>query len=327
MPISKARRLTRYVCQPTERASLRSTLLIRLYPVLIDRTDESATDRRDPCGIRARLGHSSERTTSAWVVNQVSNSISIVSVSKGIVLATIQAPTEPMDVVFAGGLAYVSASRTNKILVFNQTTLAQVASIPLYGDNPRALAVSPDGSKVYVAFALSGNGTTILPQTLAPPQSNPVNPALPSPPQVGLIIKWNDPTWSKDITYTMPDNDVAIIRTGSTPALAGYYSGVGTVNLGIAVNPVTGDVYVSNTDALNLTHFETNLVGHFVNNRITGIQASTGKITPYDLNPGINYSILPNPAALATALAASRRAWLSIRAAISCGWRPSEQTG
>lgn len=239
----------------------------------------------------------------AWVVNQVSNSISIVSVSKGIVLATIQAPTEPMDVVFAGGLAYVSASRTNKILVFNQTTLAQVASIPLYGDNPRALAVSPDGSKVYVAFALSGNGTTILPQTLAPPQSNPVNPALPSPPQVGLIIKWNDPTWSKDITYTMPDNDVAIIRTGSTPALAGYYSGVGTVNLGIAVNPVTGDVYVSNTDALNLTHFETNLVGHFVNNRITGIQASTGKITPYDLNPGINYSILPNPAALATALA------------------------
>jgi DNA-binding beta-propeller fold protein YncE len=239
----------------------------------------------------------------AWVVNQVSNSISIVSVSKRIVVETIHAKTEPMDVVFAGGLAYVSASRSNQILVFNETTLAHVATIPLYGDNPRALAVSPDGSKVYVAFALSGNGTTILPQSLAPPQSKPVNPALPTPPQVGLIIQWNDPTWSKDITYTMPDNDVAIISTGSTPALAGYYSGVGTVNLGIAVNPVTGDLYVSNTDALNLIHFETNLDGHFVNNRITEIQASTGTITPYDLNPNINYSILPNPAALATALA------------------------
>jgi DNA-binding beta-propeller fold protein YncE len=239
----------------------------------------------------------------AWVVNQVSNSISVVSVSKGIVVETIHARTEPMDVVFAGGLAYVSASRTNQILVFNQTTFAQVATIPLYGDNPRALAVSPNGSKVYVAFALSGNGTTILPQNLAPPQSAPVNPALPTPPQVGLIIQWNNPTWSQDITYTMPDHDVAIISTGSTPALEGYFSGVGTINLGIAVNPVTGDIYVANTDALNLIHFETNLDGHFVNNRITEIQASTGSIIPYDLNPKINYSILPNPAALATALA------------------------
>src|SRR3984957_298103 len=239
----------------------------------------------------------------AWVVNQVSNTISVVSVSKGIVVATISAKTEPMDVVFAGGLAYVSASRTHQILVYNLTTLSQVATIPLYGDNPRALAVSPDGSKVYVAFALSGNGTTILSDTLAPPQSAPVNPNLPPPPQVGLIIQWNDPTYSKNIKYTMPDNDVAIINTGVTPALAGYYSGVGTINLGIAVNPVTGDLYISNTDALNLTHFETNLVGHFVNNRITEIQASTGTVTPYDLNPGINYSILPNSAALATALA------------------------
>jgi YVTN family beta-propeller protein len=239
----------------------------------------------------------------AWVVNQESNSVSIVSVSKGIVLQTINTQTEPMDVVFAGGLAYVSASRTNQIQVFNQRSLAQVTSIPLFGDNPRALAVSPDGTKVYAALALSGNGTTIIPQQDAPPQSAPTNPALPAPPQVGLIVKWNDPNWSKIVTYTMPDNDVAIIATGATPTLAGYYSGVGTINLGIAVNPVTGDLYVSNTDALNTIHFETNLLSHFVNNRITKIQVSTGVITPYDLNPTINYSVLPNPAALATALA------------------------
>jgi DNA-binding beta-propeller fold protein YncE len=238
-----------------------------------------------------------------WVVNQVSNSISIVSVSKGIVTATLQAKPEPMDVVFAGGLAYVSVSRANEVLVFNQKTLALVATIPLLGGNPRALAVSPDGSKVYVAFALSGNGTTIIPSQIAPPPPAPTNKSLPAPPQVGLIVKWNDPNWSKDIGYSMPDNDVAVIKTGSTPALAGYYSGVGTINLGIAVNPVTSDVYVSNTDALNLTQFQPNLLGHFVNHRITKITTSTGAITAYDLNPGINYSILPNPSALATALA------------------------
>jgi DNA-binding beta-propeller fold protein YncE len=238
-----------------------------------------------------------------WVVNQVSNSISVVSVSQGIVIHTIDAKPEPMDVVFAAGLAYVSVSRANEVLVFDPNSLALVATIPLVGGNPRALAVSPDGSKVYVAFALSGNGTTIIPQTLAPPQSAPTNPDLPAPPQVGLIVQSTDPNWIQDISYTVPDNDVAIINTGTSPTLAGYYNGVGTINFGMAVNPVNGDLYVSNTDALNLIHFETNLLGHFVNNRITKIQTSTGVITPYDLNPGINYAVLPNPAALATALA------------------------
>ena len=63
----------------------------------------------------------------AWVVNQVSNSISVISVSKGIVTATINVKVpivplatgmsggEPMDVVFAGALAYVSVSRAHQI--------------------------------------------------------------------------------------------------------------------------------------------------------------------------------------------------------------------
>src|SRR5579871_5165905 len=36
----------------------------------------------------------------AWVVNQISNSVSVVSVSKGIVTDTIYAKPEPADVVF-----------------------------------------------------------------------------------------------------------------------------------------------------------------------------------------------------------------------------------
>src|SRR5450755_1310209 len=36
----------------------------------------------------------------AWVVNQISNSVSVISVSKGIVTDTIYAKAEPADVVF-----------------------------------------------------------------------------------------------------------------------------------------------------------------------------------------------------------------------------------
>ncbi len=239
-----------------------------------------------------------------WVVNQVSNSVSVVSVSKGIVIDTLSTALEPMDVVFAGPhQAYVSCSRSNAIDVFDTETHALVTTLPVYGGSPRAMVVSPDGDTVYAAFAISGNASTIIPASIAPPPPPPLNPKLPPPPQVSLIIAANDPQWRQYVTFDMPDNDVVAIRTGSSPSISGYYSGVGTINLGLDVNPTTGDLYVGNTDALNLTAFEPNLRGHWVNNRITRIQASSGHVTPIDLNPNINYNLLPNPQALSTALA------------------------
>jgi len=244
----------------------------------------------------------------AWVVNQVSGTVSVVSVSQGIVTATLYAPPEPADVVFAGnGLAFVSVARGNLINVYNASTKALVKSIPLAGEEPRALAASANGATVYVAFALSGNQTTIVSDSKAPAQPLPStipggNPNLPPPPQVGLIIAATDPTWSSVIKYTVPDNDVAAINT-STLAVTNYYPHLGTINLGLAVNPQTGYLYVANTDALNLVMFETALNGHFVNNQITSVNPTNGQTQIWDLNPGINYAQLPNPAALSTALA------------------------
>jgi len=241
-----------------------------------------------------------------WVVNQVSNSVSVVSLSKGIVTDTIYtgSGTEPMDVAFAGvNQAYVSCSRTNTIAVFDTNSHNLITTLPVFGGSPRALAVSVDGSAVYAAFAISGNATTIIPAPLAPPPPPPLNKKLPPPPQVALIVAASDPKWKSYITFKMPDNDVVVITAGASPFVTGYYSGVGTINLGLAVNPVTGDLFVANTDARNLTFFEPKLRGHWVDNRITRIQSANGQITPFNLNPRINYKILPNPAALKTALA------------------------
>jgi len=238
----------------------------------------------------------------AWVTNQISNSVSVVSVSKGIVTDTLYAKVEPSDVVFAQGSAFVSVARSNMVNVYNASTHALVKSIPLTGEEPRALAVSKDGSTVYVAFALSGNHTTIVPDTKAPPQPPPVNPALPTPPQVGLIVDASDAAWTSVIKYTMPDNDVAAISTTGL-AVTKYFPHLGTINLGLAVNPKSGNVFVGNTDALNLVMFETALNGHIVNHQIASVNPSTGQTQIWDLNPGIDYSQLPNPAAMATALA------------------------
>ncbi len=257
-----------------------------------------------PVGV-GPVSANSRSADEVWVVNQVSNSVSVLSVSQGIVTDTLYtgAGTEPLDVVFAGtNQAYVSCSRSNSIEVFDTGTHALISTLPLFGGSPRALAVSNDGNTVYAAFAISGNATTIIPPSVAPPQPPPQNPQLPPPPQVALIVSATDPNWTHYITFKMPDNDVVAIQTGSSPSVTGYYSGVGTINLGLAVNPVTGDLFVANTDALNLTFYLEGLRGHWINNRITRIQVANGQVTPFDLNPNINYNILPNPQALSTAL-------------------------
>lgn len=238
-----------------------------------------------------------------WVVNQVSDSISIVSVSQRIVTDTIYVEDEPADVVFAGSpqRAYVSVSRLNQVQVFNVSTHARVATIALTGSNPRALATSADGLRVYAALALAGNRTTLIPTANAPAPPAPTNPNLPPAPQQGLIVDATDPSWTSIVRYTMPDNDVAEIST-STNSVSRYFSGVGTTNLGLAVRPGTGEIYVANTEARNLVRFEPALRGHIVDNRVTRM-STTGQVTAFDLNPGINYSLLPNTAALSTALA------------------------
>ena len=193
-----------------------------------------------------------------WVVNELSDSVSVVSVSSGVVTDTIYVKDEPTDVVFASNLAFVSVSGNNEVRVYDANSHALTATIPLTGQAPRAMAVSPDESKVYVVFAESGNRTTLIPYQQAPPQPSPANSNLPAPPAVGLIVDATDPAWNPSvIKYNMPDNDVAEIDT-ATLQVTRYFPHVGTLNLGIAVQPSTGDLFVTNTDARNMVHFEPN---------------------------------------------------------------------
>ncbi|HXG49459.1 MAG TPA: hypothetical protein VNO52_17685 [Methylomirabilota bacterium] len=242
----------------------------------------------------------------AWVVNEVSDSVSIVSVARGEVIDTLYVKDEPADVVFAAGRAFVSASRNNRIVVFDLAQRTAITNIALFGENPRALAVSPDGARVYAAFALSGNRTTLVPAPLAPPQPPPAIPSLPAPPRVSLIVDAADPLWTTGanavIQFTMPDHDVVEIDTAAL-TIVRYFPRVGTINLGLAVHPIQGDVFVANWEARNLTRFERNLRGNMATNRVSRIDLASGAVTHLDLNPGFTYTNFPNLAEKTNALA------------------------
>ncbi len=178
----------------------------------------------DPVSVRART------VSEFWVVNHVSDSISIVDINSLNVVRTIQTKDEPADVVFAGSpqRAFVSCSQANTVQIFDPATGSLLGEVPIFGEDPRALAVSPDGQTVFAAVFESGNHSTILGgglammQTLAFPPNvvgdpagphggvNPppndgasflpaLNGANPAAPRVGLIVKKDaQGTWLDD---------------------------------------------------------------------------------------------------------------------------------
>jgi YVTN family beta-propeller protein len=264
----------------------------------------------EPVSVRARTNGE------AWVVNEVSDSISVVSLADGSTLATLQVPDEPADVYFAAGKAFVTCSGNRQMRVFDAVTRAPLATLPLNGIAPRALTGSADGSKIYAAFLLSGNGSTILPRTLAPAQPAPSNSSLPAAPRTALIVAGND----SRISWNVQDQDIAEIDT-TTLQVTRTFTGIGTHLFDMQVHPGTGKLWVANSDSLNLTRFEPQLNGHFSIHRLTQLTLS-GPTNPshFDLNTGIPRATTPAPASIAQALAQptglafsgdGSRAWVS----------------
>lgn len=170
----------------------------------------------DPVSVHFRTANE------AWVVNHISDSISVVDVAALRVIATIDTLDTPSDVVFAGSpaRAFVSCALPNTVQVFDPVTRQLVTNIIIEAERPKALAVSPDGQKVYAAIFESGNGTTLVGAKfrnqaffdnavsatngpyggLNPPPNNgdtfnpPLNSALPTnipPPATGLVVRRN----------------------------------------------------------------------------------------------------------------------------------------
>jgi DNA-binding beta-propeller fold protein YncE len=113
----------------------------------------------DPVTVRARTNNE------AWVVCQVSDEISIVDLTLKATIRSLATENEPADLVFAGTplKAYVSCAERESIQVFDPANLGTApVEILLKGEQPRALAVSPNGSTVYCAFFESGNRTTAI---------------------------------------------------------------------------------------------------------------------------------------------------------------------
>jgi YVTN family beta-propeller protein len=240
----------------------------------------------------------------AWVVNHLSDDISIVNLRTMHVRATLRVGDEPSDVVFAGTptRAWVSVSQEDAIKLYDPSNLAtapQVLAVP--ARQPRSLAVSADGGTVYAAILDGNDGTTVLTQAEAgdslPAPQPPMSTSLPAAPKTGLIVQftnghWRDVSgklWDLKVPYSVPRVEVVRYSTAN-PAAPASFGGLATSMFAAAVNPTTGTCAAIGTEARTEVRFEPNLRGHTTEGRVALIPTS-GSATSVPLNPHINYAV------------------------------------
>ncbi|HEX8338674.1 MAG TPA: carboxypeptidase regulatory-like domain-containing protein [Pyrinomonadaceae bacterium] len=244
----------------------------------------------------------------AWVVNWLSDTVSVVDLATGNVTRTFDVGDEPTDVVFAGadnGRAFVCVSGTREVKVFDANAPAASAPqvVEVRGKQPRSLARDETGSRVFVSVFESGNQTAVVPEHVVtqngglPPPTPALAQGLPPAPRTGLVVKWDgsgwvdergDARWTPAIPFRLADVDVAVIDAASV-SVSAELRGVGT-QIGNAVyDPAAARLLVVNTDAQNFTRFEPNLRGRFMRTRVSSVNPANGASAPFDLNPHINY--------------------------------------
>jgi YVTN family beta-propeller protein len=257
----------------------------------------------EPVSVRARDDRE------VWVVNHVSDSVSVVDLELGSVVKTLTPGDEPTDVAFAGGLAFVVCSQINRVIVYDLANLdAAPRVLEIEGEDPRALAVSPDGAKVYVAIFESGNGTTLVPHALVsdpsgpyggqnpPPNrgeqfSPPLRVDLPPSAALGLIVRkdvatgrWlddNGADWSGLVTWDLHDHDVAVIDVATLSVE--FISNVMNLNMHLVARG-DGRLAIVGTEALNHVRYEPNATGRFVRSVIALVDPAAAVVVS-DLNP------------------------------------------
>ncbi len=193
--------------------------------------------------------------------------------------------------------------------------------LSFFADTPRGLAVTPDGATVYVAAYQSGNQTTVINETavpngfgangaFGPPNNcwqNDADPACEqsvAAPEQGVIVKFNGTNWLDQngtnwnslVRFSLPDRDVFTVNA-NTLTSGSIYTGVGTILFNMAVNPVTGKVYVTNTELPNHINFEgpgihggSTVQGHLSESRITVLNPGGTTKDIQHLNQHIDYS-------------------------------------
>jgi len=186
--------------------------------------------------------------TRVYVTNQRSNTVSVINPGSNSVVSTIAiADFGPNAAALSpdGKLLYVVNLNSNNIVVINTTTDALIATIGV-GGYPVAVAVSPDGSRVYVTNSSNSvsviDATTNLVKTTIPVGRSPF----------GIAVSADG---SKVFVAISGANNVSVIDAATGTIVANIPVGSGPA--GVSMSPGGGLVYVANGNSNNVSVINT----------------------------------------------------------------------
>lgn len=260
----------------------------------------------DPVSVRL------QNATTAWVVNKISRTVSIIDLAAKRVVRTLHTGDAPTDVAFASGRAFVTNSGENRLQVFALADLAaSPTTVPIRGVQPHALGVTAAGQVVGLNLITTDTALAsrlvvnleVSPYGGRNPVPNagtgffpPVNPSLPPPPETGLIVQrqpdgryldeqganWTSAPWIEP-----EDNDVFSIDPNT---LVPTYRQLNLTQASALGLKLDGTVTVAGTEARNLRRFEPNLNGDFARIAIASLDLASGQSTSVSLNPHLTFA-------------------------------------
>lgn len=189
-----------------------------------------------------------------YVANTQDNSVSVINAATNTVSATIALPAKssPRGIAVSpdGKTVYVANTGTGLMSIINATNNTVTGSVKV-GLNPSGVLVSPDGAAVYVNNA--GGGSAYRPSTVSVinAATNTVTKTIfPQLPILSLAVAGFSPDAKttyvinsfNDVQTVNPPFQVGILNTATNAITRTVTIAYGRIG-GVAVNPVTGEIY------------------------------------------------------------------------------------
>lgn len=216
-------------------------------------------------------------TTEVWAVDSVNGCVTVIDPLMNRIARTIPVGKEPHGIAMLadGSRAYVTCSASNTVDVIDCAAYSVVKSIAIPAVGPRGITRTSNPDIIWVTPLFSGNDTVAKKTNNIPAGGfGDAGAQAVVTPQTALA------------ETHLPDSDLFAIPVTASPLTdvldpTRTRTRLGTILFNVHARPNTSQVWIPNTEALNLTIGEANFVGgKVVSNRITIVDTSTPVGTP-----------------------------------------------
>src|ERR671911_430896 len=226
-------------------------------------------------------------TNKLYVVNEYSNTVSVIDTNTDTVKSTISLGNFPygIDINPLNNRIYITNRGSNTVSVLDGSVDTKLHDIAV-GKSPVGIAVNPLSNKIYVTDIITDTVTVIDGET------NEISAKIPvGKKPTGLAVDIPDKKGENNRLYVANyDSDsVSVIDTTTNEVISNITS-IGDSPVGIAINSISNKLYVSNIESNTVAVIDTNNINSDDINNKTRAKNNTALLKEIKVNPTLKTS-------------------------------------